>query len=70
MPMYRAEVQPTSENSPDRVAHSGLWKVVIYEGERLVRTYRDYIPYFEAKRIADDLNSQFGITRKAKGAGR
>ena len=67
--MYRAEVEPMSDNPPDRVPNTGLWKVVIYEGERFVRTDRDYITHSQAQRIADEINAKLGIKRKAKGAG-
>jgi len=67
--MYRAEVEPMSDNPPDRVPHTGLWKVVIYEGERFVRTDRDYITHSQAQRIADEINAKLGIKRKGKGAG-
>lgn len=56
------------ENPPDRVPYTGLYKVVIYEGERFVRTERDSIAYPEAKRLAGDLNERFNI--KAKSAGK
>lgn len=67
--MYRAEVEPMPENPPDRVPETGLWKVAIYEGERFVRSDKEYISYPEAKRLAEELNSKFGIKRKAKGTG-
>jgi hypothetical protein len=68
--MYRAEVEPMPENPPDRLPLTGLWKVVIYEAERLVRTDREYITHAMAKSLAEDFNFQFGHKRKAKGAGR
>ena len=67
--MYRAEVEPMSDNPPDRVPHTGLWKVVIYEGERFVRTDKDYITHSQAQRIADEINAKLDIKRKGKGAG-
>ncbi|HSE22408.1 MAG TPA: hypothetical protein VLB68_12155, partial [Pyrinomonadaceae bacterium] len=36
--MLRTEVEPMPSNLPDQVARSGLWKVIIYECERFVRT--------------------------------
>jgi hypothetical protein len=68
--MYRAEVEPMPENPPDRLPFTGLWKVVIYEGERLVRTDREYITHSMAKSLAETFNFQFSHKRKAKGAGR
>jgi hypothetical protein len=65
--MFRAEVEPMPTNPPDRVPYTGLWKVVIYEGERLVRTDRDRIAYPEAKRLAKDLNARFNVKSKAAG---
>jgi len=59
--------KPMPTNPPDRVAHTGLWKVVIYEDERFVRTDKDYIAYPEARRIAAELNGKFGYKGKAKG---
>jgi hypothetical protein len=55
-------------NPPDRVPRTGLWKVVIYEGSRFVRTDRDNIVISEAERLADNLNYSFGSKKKAKGA--
>jgi len=66
--MYRAEIEPMPENPPVRLAFTGLWKVVIYEGERFVRSDREHITYSMAKKLAEGLNSQFGHKRKAKGA--
>jgi hypothetical protein len=68
--MYRAEVEPMPENPPDRLPFTGLWKVVIYEGERLVRTDREYITHSMAKGLAEDFNFQFGHKQNAKGAGK
>ena len=56
--MYRAEVEPMQQD--DRMPRSGLWKVVIYEGERFVRTDRDYLIISAAERLAEQLNYQFG----------
>jgi len=58
--MYRAEVEPMPENPPDRLPDTGLWKVVIYQGERFVRTDKERITYQMAKNLAEELNSQFG----------
>jgi hypothetical protein len=66
--MYRAEVEPMPENQPDSLPFTGLWKVVIYEGERLVRSDREYITHPMAKKLAEDLNLRFSIKTKAKGA--
>ena len=66
--MYRAEVEPMPENPPDRLPHTGLWKVVIYEGERFVRSDRERITYSMARKLAEELNFQFSNKRKAKGA--
>lgn len=65
--MFRAEVEPMPTNPPDRVPHTGLWKVVIYQGERLVRTERDRIAYPEAKRIAQELNARWNMKSKTVG---
>lgn len=66
--MYRAEVEPMPDNPPERLPFTGLWKVVIYEDERLVRTDRDYITHSMAKKLAEDLNFRLGNNKKAKGA--
>jgi hypothetical protein len=66
--MYRAEIEPMPENPPDRLPLTGLWKVVIYEGERLVRTDREHITHSMASKIAREINFQFGHIRKAKEA--
>lgn len=68
--MYRAEVEPMPTNPPDRLPRTGLWKVVLYEDERFVRTDKDYITISKAEKIADELNYQFGHKKKAKGAGK
>ena len=67
--MFRAKVEPMPENPPDRLPLTGLWKVVIYEGERLVRTDREHITHQMATKIAREINFQFGHKRKAKEAG-
>jgi hypothetical protein len=66
--MYRAEIEPMPENPPDRLPHSGLWKVSIYEGERFVRSDQERITYFSAEKLAEELNSQFGHKPKANAA--
>jgi hypothetical protein len=65
--MYRAEVEPMPSNPPNRVPRTGLWKVVIYEGERFVRTDKDNMIISVAERLAEELNHQFGHKRKEKG---
>jgi hypothetical protein len=62
--MYRAEVEPMQKD--DRIPRSGLWKVVIYEGERFVRTDKDNMIISVAEKLADELNFHFG--NKNKGA--
>ena len=47
-----------------RMPGSGLWKVVIYEGERFVRTDKDYLIVSVAERLAEQLNYQFGHRKK------
>jgi hypothetical protein len=64
--MFRAEVEPMPTNPPDRLPGTGLWKVVIYEDERFVRTDKDYITISKAEKIANELNCQFGH-KKGKG---
>ncbi len=59
--MYRAEVEPMQKD--DRIPRSGLWKVVIYEGERFVRTDKDNMIISVAERLADELNLQFGYKK-------
>lgn len=56
------------DGSPDQLPQTGLWKVVIYEGERFVRSDRDNLTYAMARRLAEELNYHFGQKRKAKGA--
>jgi hypothetical protein len=69
--MFRAEVEPMPENPPDRVPHTGLYKVVIYEGQRFVRTESDSIAYSQANRIAKDLNARFSVkVRQSKRSGK
>ena len=64
--MYRAGVQPMPTNPLDRVPRTGLWKVVIYEGDRFVRTDREYLIISVAEQLAEDLNYQFTGKRQAK----
>lgn len=64
--MFRAEVEPMPTNPQDRVPRSGLWKVVIYENERFVRTDKENMVISVAKRLAEELNYQFG-NKRAKG---
>jgi hypothetical protein len=66
--MLRAEVEPMPENPPERLPYTGLWKVVIYEGERFVRTDREHITHQMATKIAREMNFQLGHKRRAKGA--
>ncbi len=65
--MYRAEVQPMATNPLDRVPRTGLWKVVIYEGDRFVRTDKEYLIISVAERLAEELNYQFTGKRQVKG---
>lgn len=66
--MYRAEIERMPNGNPDQLPQSGLWRVVIYEGERFVRSDREYITYSMARKLAEELDYQFGTKRKAKGA--
>ena len=50
----------------DRLPRSGLWKVVIYEGERFVRTDKDNVIISVTEGLADELNYQFGTKKKGK----
>jgi hypothetical protein len=63
--MYRTEVEPMKAD--DRLPRSGLWKVVIYEGARFVRTDKENMVINVAEKVAEELNYQFGHKRKAKG---
>jgi hypothetical protein len=63
--MYRAEVEPMSD--ADVIPGMGLYKVVIYEGERFVRTDKENEIIAVAERRAEELNYQFGY-KKTKGA--
>jgi len=64
--MYRAEVKPMKED--DRIPRMGLWKVVIYEDEQLVRTDKENVIISVAETRADELNYQFGTKKRVKGA--
>lgn len=64
--MFRAEVEPIKK--ADRMPGSGLWKVVIYEGERFVRTDKENMVISVAEKLAEELNYQFGHKKKSKGA--
>lgn len=66
--MFRAEIRRMHEGNPDHLPQGELWKVVIYEDERFVRSDRDNITYAMARRLAEELNYYFGQKRKAKGA--
>ena len=63
--MYRAEVEPMS-NDHDVIPRMGLYKVVIYEGERFVRTDKENMIISVAEKLAEELNYQFGHKRKVK----
>jgi hypothetical protein len=63
---YRAEVEPMPRNPPDRVPRTGLWKVVIYEGERFVRSDQENVIISVAERVAEQLNYDFGHKHKAR----
>ena len=65
--MYRAEVEPISSN-PDLIPRMGLFKVVIYEGERFVRTDKDNMVISVAEKLAEELNYQFGHKKEARRA--
>ena len=62
--MYRAEVEPMPTNPPERVPRTGLWRVVIYEDERFVRTDKEYMIISVAERLAEELNYQFGNKKR------
>lgn len=63
--MFRAEVEPMSADA-DLIPRMGLFKVVIYEGERFVRTDKENMIIAAAERLASELNYQFTGKRKAK----
>ena len=64
--MYRAEVEPMQQD--DRLPRSGLWKVVIYEGDQFVRTDKDNIIISVAERRAEQLNYEFRGKKNSKTA--
>jgi hypothetical protein len=66
--MFRAEIEPMSPKPPDQGEYTGLWKVVIYEGKRFVRTGKERISQREAQQIADRLNAEMSVKRSATGA--
>jgi hypothetical protein len=63
--MYRAEVELMSPDA-DLIPRMGLYRVVIYEGERFVRTDKENVIISVAEKHAKELNYQFGH-RKKKG---
>jgi hypothetical protein len=60
--MFRAEVEPVAKDK-DLIPRMGLFKVVIYEGERFVRTDKENMVIRVAERLAEELNYQFGTKR-------
>jgi hypothetical protein len=64
--MYRAKVEPMKQD--DRIPRTGLYKVVIYEGERFVRTDKENMAISVAEKLAEELNYQFGHKKKSKSA--
>lgn len=67
--MYRAEVEPMSPDA-DVIPRMGLYKVVIYEGERFVRTDKENEIISVAERRAEELNYEFGNKKRGKGTGK
>ena len=65
--MYRAEIERMPGGSPDQLPTSGLWRVMIYEEERFVRSDKDNITHAMATRVAENLNFQFTGKRKGQG---
>ena len=63
---FRAEVEAMPTNPTDRAPETGLWKVVIYEGKRFVRTDREHIIHGMAAKLARELNLQFGHKPRGK----
>jgi hypothetical protein len=61
--MYRAEVEPMSPDA-DVIPRMGLYKVVIYDGERFVRTDKENEIISVAERRAEELNHQFTGKRR------
>lgn len=66
--MYRAEIERMPGGNPGQLPTSGLWRVMIYEEERFVRSDKDNITHAMATRLAEDLNYHFTGKRKARGA--
>lgn len=56
-------------NPLDRVPRTGLWRVVIYEGDRFVRTDKENMIISVAERLAEELNHKFGY-HKQTGTGK
>lgn len=52
----------------DLIPRMGLYKVVIYEGQRFVRTDKDNMIISVAEKLAEKLNLEFGHKKKGKGA--
>jgi hypothetical protein len=50
----------------DLIPRMGLYKVVVYEGKRLVRTEKENMTIKTAERLADELNYQFGYKGASK----
>lgn len=64
--MFRAAFEPMPDNPPDRVPDTGLWRVIIFDQNgKFIRSDREYITYFEAKKLSEDLNARFSIKSKA-----
>jgi hypothetical protein len=51
----------------DKLPEMGMWKVVIYDDERFVRTDQEWITHAMAKRRVEKLNSEFTSKRMAAG---
>jgi hypothetical protein len=62
--MFRAKVEPMQKD--DRIPRSGLWKFIIYEGERFVRTDKENMVISVAEKLAEELNYQFSGKRKGR----
>ena len=65
--MCRAEIEPMSPDA-NLIPRMGLFKVVIYQGERFVRTDKENMIISVAEKLAEELNYQFGNKRKGKDA--
>ncbi len=65
--MYRAEVE--SMSNADLIPRMGLFKVVIYQGDRFVRTDTDNLIISVAEKLAEELNYHFTGKRKGRGIG-